>query len=64
MAGAAEDQCFASAGGHDLHPAWFLAALISVEVFERTDVMHLNGVCQACCPTVLTYLGQESLFEF
>jgi hypothetical protein len=39
-----EDQRFAMAGGHDLYPTWFLSALISVEVFECTEMVHLKGL--------------------
>ena len=37
-----ENQRFSAAGSHNLHPTGFLSALISVEVFERTDVMYLQ----------------------
>ena len=59
-----EDQRFATAGGHDLDPTWFLSALVSVEVFECTNMVHLNGLGQAGRPAMLTDLSQEPPFEF
>ena len=59
-----EDQRFATAGGHDLYPTWFLSAFISVEVFERTNMVHLNGLGQAGRPAMLTDVSQEPPFEF
>jgi hypothetical protein len=45
VTGTAENQRFSAAGGHDFHPARLLSAFISVEVFERADVMYLQRLC-------------------
>jgi hypothetical protein len=60
----AKDQRFSTAGGHDLHPTGLLSAFVSVEIFERADVMHLKRLRQTGCPAMLTDLSQKSPFEF
>jgi hypothetical protein len=62
MTGMAEDQCFASAGSHDLYPVWFLPAIILLQVFQSPDLMHFNLFSRAAGPAYLTDLRQESLF--
>src|SRR5947209_6389461 len=64
MADSAEDQRFPFPGCHDFHPERLLAAFVSVEIFECSNVMHFDGVSLASGSTDLTDLGQESLFEF
>src|SRR5260370_33774048 len=64
VAGSAEHQRLASASGHDLDPTWFLSAFISVQVFERANMMHLNGLSEPRRSTVFADLSQESPFEF
>src|SRR5215471_6060958 len=42
MAGGAEDQRLVFACRHDLDPGRFFSTIISFQVFQRPDVMHLN----------------------
>src|SRR5258708_9557831 len=44
VAGSAEHQRLASASGHDLDPTWFLSAFISVQVFERANMVGSGAV--------------------
>jgi hypothetical protein len=41
VTGPTENQRFATASGHDLHPTRLFSALVSVEIFESTYMMHL-----------------------
>ena len=61
MTASAEDQRFALARRHDFDPCRFLASLIFLKVFQGPNMMHLDVVTS---PTILTDLGQQSLFQF
>ena len=64
MARSAQDQRFSFPRCHDFYPEWLLATFICVEIFECSNVMDFDLGGEAGCFTDLTYLGQESLFEF
>ncbi len=64
MAGMAEDQRFSSAGGHDLYPSRLLPTGVLFQVFECSDVVNLDSIGHAGCPTLFAHLGKEPLFEF
>src|SRR2546428_4187745 len=63
MTGTAEDQRFSSTGSHNLNPLRFFSTVVGVEIFECTDMMHLDLICTPCRLTDFTYLGQEPFFE-
>jgi hypothetical protein len=60
MACTAEDQGLPVAGCHAHDPWRFVPARILLEVFERSNVMHLDLVGG---PTPFTHLSQKPLFE-
>ncbi len=64
MASTAENQCFSTAGRHDLDPLRFLSTRVLFQIFERPNVMDFDLVCHAGCPTLLTHLSQKSFFQF
>ena len=64
MACMAEDQSFPFAGGHDLYPSRLLPACVLFQVFECSDVVNLDSIGHAGCPTLFAHLGKEPLFEF
>jgi hypothetical protein len=64
MAGMAKDQRFPSAGGHDLYPSRLLPTCVLLQVFECSDVVHLDAIGHAGGPTVFAHLGKEPLLEF
>src|SRR5215831_9883598 len=64
VTGTAEDQRFASPSSHDLYPLPLFPTLVSVQILEGSNVMHLDLLRHARCPTDFTYLRQESFFEF
>jgi hypothetical protein len=61
MAGPAEHQRLAAAGSHDFHPDGLFSAIVSLQVFERPNVMNFNLFCLAGGLTDFTDLCQESL---
>ena len=61
MTRSTEDQRFSASCRHDFDPERLLAALIFREVFECSDMMHLNAVCEQGCSALLTDLCQQSL---
>lgn len=61
MAGPAENECFAFACGHRLHPSRFLSACVLLQVFEIADVMDLDVVCGTA---MFTFPCQQAFFEF
>ncbi len=63
MTSTAEDQRFATACGHNLHPTWLFPAFVSVEVLECANVVDLKGFGQTGRPAMLADLSQESPFE-
>src|SRR5258708_1722623 len=44
MTSTTEDQRFSTTGSHDLYPTWLLPPFISVEIFERTNVVGSGAV--------------------
>src|SRR3989442_607955 len=64
VAHGAQHQRFAFPRRHDFDPSWFFSTVIGFEVFECSDVMHLNALCISCGATVFTGIGQQPLFQF
>ena len=64
MACMTEDQRFPPAGGHDLYPLRLLSTCVLFQVFECSDVVNLDFIGHAGCPTLFAHLGKEPLFEF
>ncbi len=56
-----EDQRFSTSCCHDFDPEGLLVVLIFREVFECSDMMHLNKIREKGCSAVLTDLCQQSL---
>ena len=64
MAASAENQRLAATGCHDLDPEWLLPPIISLQVFERPNMMDFDLRRQVSRLTDFTDLCQESLFQF
>ena len=60
VAGAADDQGFASTGNHHFDPGRFLGPPMAQQVLERTNMVDLDGVMRA---TELARIRQKPLFQ-
>ena len=64
MASLTKDQGFPASSRHNLDPPGFFSPVVGIEIFECSNVMHLDLVGHVGCPTDFADLGKESFFQF
>jgi hypothetical protein len=64
MTRSTKDQRFAAASRHDFHPSGLFTAWIFFQIFECPDMVDFDAICQTGGSALLTYLREQSFFQF